>query len=318
MDSEQFWFLEDGDMDGVDFQPLPADELGDVERHVELVRHLQELHQLYEIVLFNLDVMRHNYDWRSSGEVRYKGKPAVEHTHFIAVNALIVNLIGSARTLTESMDCYIKENYPAGDPAAQAYFDFSRHIYDKCFAYRFLIRLRDFSQHGHPPVSLRGTNYAFDLRQIVETPHFNHNPRIKEQLETAVKEIMEGMHGYPTVGVTMTVAEFTVGLLKIYDHFLTCVEPELKRSNRRFCSILEAHPENVWPGEGERPDFFIYDIRDSNAQTVIVGDDTMEMLGNYRREEQETLAVYQKDWDGLKEAVVAVGKDGEKHPFSIL
>lgn len=316
MDSERFFFT-NGELDDIPFQPLPPEELEDAAHHVEIVRHLQEIQQLFQMVLFNLRVMRDNYKWMSDGEVRYKNRPAEGQEHFIAVNALIVNLIGSARTLTEAMDCYIKEAEPKGSAAAQSYLDFSHQIYDSCFAYRFLIRLRDFSQHGHPPVSRLDANYRFDLRQITEMPHFDHNRQIKEQLDAAVREIMEAYHNQPTLGVTLTVAEFTVGLFRIYDHFLTCVETHLRDSLSRFREILAAHPENVNQWE-DGPQFFIYDFRDGNAHTVLVDDDAMEMLENFQQEAKETLQTFQHGWDQLKEGMIFLGRDGEKKEMSIL
>ena len=59
MDSERFFFS-NGELDNIAFQPLRPDKLKDAAHHVEIVRHLQEIQQLYQIVLFNLRVMRDN------------------------------------------------------------------------------------------------------------------------------------------------------------------------------------------------------------------------------------------------------------------
>ncbi len=316
MDSERFFFT-DGELDGIPFQPLPPEELEDAAHHVEIVRHLQEIQQLFRMVLFNLRVMRDNYKWMRSGEVRCKDRPAEGRDHFIAVNALVVNLIGSARTLTEAMDCYIKEAEPKGSAAAQSYLDFSHQIYDHCFAYRFLIRLRDFSQHGHSPVSQQGADYRFDLRQITEMPHFDHNRQIKQQMDAAVREILEEYRDQPTLGVTLTVAEFTVGLFRIYNHFLICAEAHLRESMARFREILAAHPENANQWE-DGPQFFIYDFRNGNAHAVFVDGDTMKMLKNFQQEAKETLQTFQHDWDQLKEGMIFIGSDGEKKEMSVL
>ena len=57
-------------------------------------------------------------------------------------------------------------------------------IYDKKFSYRLLIRLRDFSRHGHLPVYISEDNKcSFDLDQILYTPHFNLNKKIKEEMQ---------------------------------------------------------------------------------------------------------------------------------------
>ena len=310
MDSERL-VLFDEPLKDFSFQELSSEDLICVERHVELVRHLQELHQLYEIVLFNLRIMRHNYEWINSGDVLYKGAPAEGPEHFTAVNAMIVNLIGSARTLTESMDCYMKENFPDNDPDAQSFFDFSHHTYDTCFAYRFLIRLRDFSQHGHPPVSQTGSKYSFDLRQIEKMPHFTHNKQIKTELDAAVKTIMEDFHGQPTLGVTMTVAEFSVGLLKVYSHFLTCIEPSIIDSFSHFRTILNRYPENIRQGDEETPSLFFFSIEDGLANCVYPEDNAVELLSKYQNAVNETLVEFTADWKYLTEGTLQIKREGD-------
>ena len=310
MDSERFFFL-DQEMDVSEVQELLPDEQRDFEHHVEICRHLQEIHQLYQIVLFNLSIMRHNYVWINTGDVYYKRHPAEGERHFINVNAMIINLIGSARTLTESMDCYMAENYEPNDPSSRAYFDFTHAVYDRCFAYRFLIRLRDFSQHGHPPVSNTGANYYFDLRQIYHMPHFTHNKQMKAQLSSAVTEIMDIFHDTPTLGITMTVAEFIVELWKIYQYFLSCVETHLRESFEQIKAIQDRYPENVRFASNTFPGTFIYAIKDRHADVVTVDSNAMEMLRKYQMEAEDTLKDYQKDWIGLKSAMKFITTDGQ-------
>ena len=57
MDSEQFFYL-DEELDVSEVRELQSDELRCVEHYVEVTRHLQEIQQLYQIVLFNLSIMR--------------------------------------------------------------------------------------------------------------------------------------------------------------------------------------------------------------------------------------------------------------------
>lgn len=310
MDSEQFFFIDEElnvDFSGV--QELSLDKLKCIEHYVEISRHLQEIHQLYQIVLFNLRIMRHNYLWISNGEILYGEMPAKGDEHFIAVNSMIINLVGSARTLTESMDCYIKENYDSESSNAQSYRNFSSSIYDSSFAYRFLIRLRDFSQHGHPPVSQNDANYAFDLRQILEMPHFAHNKLIKEQISAAVTEIMEGFSGSPRLSVTMTVAEFTVGLWQVYDYFLTCVEAHLRESFVQTQEIMAQYPDNIILKTDDFSGLFVYAIKDGHAHVFTVGEDTMEMLRKFQLEAKGTLEDFQEDWEQLKKDAICMKRD---------
>ncbi len=132
--------------------------------------------------------------------------PANSGADYISVNSHIINIISAGRTLIESMECYIKNNSDIGD-AKQKYLDYYHNTYDSSFAYRFLIRLRDYSQHGHLPVSSTGNNYYFDLIQISNKPHYNHNKTFETQMKSIIDEILEKYHNTPTISLTETLAE---------------------------------------------------------------------------------------------------------------
>ena len=68
MDSEQFFSL-DEELDVSDALALQPDELNCMEQYVGMIRHLQEIHHLYQIVLFNLNIMRNNYTWMNNGDI---------------------------------------------------------------------------------------------------------------------------------------------------------------------------------------------------------------------------------------------------------
>lgn len=224
---------------------------------------------------------------------------------------MIINLIGSARTLTESMDCYVDEIFESESTDVEAFHGFTHSIYDGCFAYRFLIRLRDFSQHGHPPVSQKDMNYFFDLRQILEMPHFTHNKQIKEQLSASVAEIMDAYHGYPHLGITMTVAEFTVGLWNVYHYFLSCVKTHLQKSFTQAQTIIERYPKNIVLKKDEFSGLFVYSVNDKHANVITVGENTIEMLEQFQLEAKRTLEIFQENWDELKKGVFLLKKMGK-------
>lgn len=54
------------------------------------------------------------------------------------------------------------------------------------------MKLRDFSQHGHLIVSRDYQNkYYFDIEQILSTPHFNINKKLKPEMKNIRQEIYE-------------------------------------------------------------------------------------------------------------------------------
>ena len=123
--------------------------------------------------------------------------------------------------------------------------DFYHITYDSSFPYRFLMRMRDYSQHGHLPVNRNEAWYGFDVYQVLNKPHFKHNGLIKQQLENAVKEVLEVYGDIPRLSLAMTLAEFTANLLAIYHQFWVSVEPKLLDSEKKFKKLIANHPENV-------------------------------------------------------------------------
>ena len=172
----------------------------------------------------------------SDGKVLKNGEPAISEDDFIAINAMVNNLISAGRTLVESMECYISERHSEDDSDCKAYMDFYHITYDSSFPYRFLMRMRDYSQHGHLPVIRNEVWYGFDLYQVLNKPHFKHNGLIKQQLENAVKEVLEVYGDIPRLSLAMTLAEFTANLLAIYHQFWVSVEPKLLDSEKSLKS----------------------------------------------------------------------------------
>jgi len=66
----------------------------------------------------------------SDGKVLKNGEPAISEDDFIAINAMVNNLISAGRTLVESMECYISERHSEDDSDCKAYMDFYHITYD--------------------------------------------------------------------------------------------------------------------------------------------------------------------------------------------
>ena len=164
METEQtFRFSED--FPEPPFSELMEGELEAVKQYVELTRHLQELHQLFQIFKFDLDSFLSRYRVTISGEVFRDNVLADSDDDYIAINAGIISIISAGKTLVESMRTYVRENYGEESKVYSTFETFCSNVYDNAFAYRLLMRLRDYAQHGHLPVNERKGWYGFDLKQ---------------------------------------------------------------------------------------------------------------------------------------------------------
>lgn len=304
MDTEKTFVLRD---QNVEFSAaeLSPDEVELSKNYVELTRHLQEIRHLYLMFQYGLDCIDSKYILMSNGKLLKNNEPAITEADFIAINAMVNNLISAGRTLVESMECYVSENYPKENSDRKGYMDFYHKTYDGSFPYRFLIRMRDYSQHGHLPVNQYGEWYGFDLYQVLKKPHYKHNGMIKQQLENVVKEAMDIYGDIPRLSLAMTLAEFTAYLLAIYHQFWVAVEPAMTASEKKFKELIANHPENVNVVGDENVSLFIYDIdADGLAHMVFVDDDVSQMVSMFKIEAKEVADRYMNSWHQLKQGTL--------------
>ena len=304
MDTEKAFVLRD---QNVEFSAaeLSLDEVELAKNYVELTRHLQEIRHLYLMFQYCLDCIDSKYVLMSDGKILMNNEPAITEADFIAINAMVNNLISAGRTLVESMECYITENYQNDNFDRKGYMDFYHKTYDSSFPYRFLIRMRDYSQHGHLPVNQYDEWYGFDLYQVLNKPHFKHNALIKQQLENAVKEVIDIYGDIPRLSLTMTLAEFTAYLLSIYYQFWDSVEPAINVSEKKFKELITSHPENVNVVGDENVSLFIYDVdADGMAHMVFTDDDASQMISMFKTEAKEAADLYMNSWHQLKQGTV--------------
>ena len=130
MDTERL-ILTDGGKRPNNLQKLSPQDIIIAETYVETTRHLQEIHQLYQIFIFQIENFLSRYTLYNSGGV-YKNHdvfdrllPADSDSDHIAINVHIISIISAGRTLSESMESYIKENYAPHSTDYRSYFDFS-------------------------------------------------------------------------------------------------------------------------------------------------------------------------------------------------
>lgn len=281
-------------------EELSENDLKIARHYVEITRHLQETHHLFLIFKNDIDNLQKEYVLENTGNVFCGQNPAENEDDYIAINAYTISIISAGRTLVESMECYIKNNTNIDDTAKQRYLDFYHKTYDSSFAYRLLIRLRDYSQHGHLPVSSMRNNYYFDLIQIVDKPHYNHNKTFENQMKNIIDEILTKYHDTPTIALTETLAEFVVKLLSIYKMFWYQTEDELNEAYNMFQNVISDYSDNIITQEDCLSGLFVYDIVGSNAHVVNSEDNVHEAFIKFKNEAE---ALYNEYNEAYKEVL---------------
>ncbi|HDL0990316.1 TPA: hypothetical protein PWT14_002828, partial [Enterococcus faecium] len=166
--------------------------------YVELTRHIIELDKLFNVFRYNLTNLLKHFTIFTNDLIESTGEKLTEDQYYYQINALTINLISSAKTLTESIEVCMKNFLAEKD-----FKSFKNKIlskpYDEHFSYRFLLHMRNYSQHGHLPVNIHQQRVYFDLDEILAMPHFDFNGQLKKELDVLRKDIYNQFRDSPRI-----------------------------------------------------------------------------------------------------------------------
>jgi len=272
---------------------------------VEKVRFIQEVEQLFCVYKSNLAVLLAVYTLYESDIVERKMElPCDCCTDYSNINAFVTNVISSGKTLINAMIVYIKNAY---GPGSSEYSEFKttypKKEYDDSFGYRFLTRLRDFSQHGHLPVSMmkteRGNVAWFDIDRILKTPHFHHNETIAANLEELRESILKDFGSTARIAFAFTIAQYNLSVVTIYSSFYGSVKDDFFRICDKVDNHLIEYPEAIIKADGYPNGMVGYLDDDDTSHLHIFNpeDKTREMFVGFSEKANITL---QKDTEEME------------------
>ena len=121
---------------------------------VDITTYIQEIEQLFRIFIINLKLILNFYRLGNDDKISRNYDFDLEDTDEYIINSLVINYISSAKTLKESIENFMKKFVVENNEINIKYNnECLKKLYDNVFPYRLLLRLRDFSQHGHLIVS---------------------------------------------------------------------------------------------------------------------------------------------------------------------
>jgi len=296
----------------IDLPLLPTfneEEISSILFYIEITRCIQEIYQLFQVFRFNFNNLFHFYTLFNTDKVKRKITFDFNTRDFFAINALTINYISSGKTLIEAIESSLKQNMGEG---SELYKIFKAKClnkkYDDCFSYRLLLRLRDFSQHGHLPVSMDYTGtYCFNLDHILLTPHFNHNSTLKQQMEKFTKELHEEHLKYPKIAFTYSFAEFNLCITEIYVEFLNVIESTLQTSVDKIKSLLFERPDIIHKSLDVFDGAVFYQIDDEKQiHSFNSQDDVITMFLGFKEEALKILKEEQAEWNRINSNIKKV------------
>lgn len=283
MKTEEYILLKNTniDLEKVELPILSKHEVSKIEELIEFTRHFQEIDQLYHIFKVNLKNILHYRLNIDDTIVRLINNDSQEDD-VIIINALVINYISSAKSFVESIECFIKDKLNQGT-LDEFKNNCSSKIYDERFSYRLLIRLRDYAQHGHLPVYMSyDKKCSFDLDQILYTPHFSHNKKLKEEIISIREKILEQYQDNPRIMFTRTIAEFNICIIEIYIYFIDTIIEKMKQIVDDFRLLIKERPEIIYTSKDELNGFILYDMKDGSIQGMNPKEEPLEMINKIK------------------------------------
>ncbi|HBA0856837.1 TPA: hypothetical protein J8Y08_001407, partial [Enterococcus faecium] len=231
--------------------------------YVELTRHIIELDKLFNVFRYNLTNLLKHFTIFTNDLIESTGEKLTEDQYYYQINALTINLISSAKTLTESIEVCMKNFLAEKD-----FKSFKNKIlskpYDEHFSYRFLLHMRNYSQHGHLPVNIHQQRVYFDLDEILAMPHFDFNGQLKKELDVLRKDIYNQFRDSPRISYVYTVAKFNLVITEIYFNYLKEIKPILIKLNDEKNELLLNTKFQLINSDGSSSDMLFYEFDGEN------------------------------------------------------
>ncbi|WP_316481060.1 hypothetical protein [Enterococcus faecium] len=244
--------------------------------YVELTRHIIELDKLFNVFRYNLTNLLKHFTIFTNDLIESTGEKLTEDQYYYQINALTINLISSAKTLTESIEVCMKNFLAEKD-----FKSFKNKIlskpYDEHFSYRFLLHMRNYSQHGHLPVNIHQQRVYFDLDEILAMPHFDFNGQLKKELDVLRKDIYNQFRDSPRISYVYTVAKFNLVITEIYFNYLKEIKPILIKLNDEKNELLLNTKFQLINSDGSSSDMLFYEFDGENYHCFNRKDNSISM-----------------------------------------
>lgn len=235
-----------------------------LEKYVEITRYVYEINNLFRIFRCNLENILNTFELRLNGALKRNKNIGYTETNYVLINTWTNNYIASARTLTESIEAWLKSN----DEILFNKFkkDFLSKTYDEKFSYRFFNQIRNFTQHGHLAVDfdLDG-KFCFDFRKILQVKNFSISSKMNEELESIKKEISEVYGDAPYISYVRMIAEYNLAITNIYNSFLNEIESILNFRITSLNDLLKTVSDNLSESNFVKDSLLIYDFEEETG-----------------------------------------------------
>jgi hypothetical protein len=302
-----------------------TDEQEQLVFHMEIDRHIRELVLLFKVFRFNMLSLRDtfhlttadnliknetlSFEVNSLGKISPKDKFNGEIDESIEINALTINFMAAGRTvidcITNAINGDFSDSFPPPEGLTEQWLS---KVYDDNFHYRFLVTMRNYTQHGHLPVSVVDGKFGFDFHQILRTRHAKHNAARAKEMEDIVNEIICEDSTYPRFTFTHTIAECNLCVTEVYVDFLNKMKEVWRESNKRVKALATQHPNNVISSTDGNYHSLIFILEDESTHNIFLENNSVNEFNVFLNEAKKILREEKSKVNVLRRAVKFVVK----------
>ena len=285
MESENYIYIEDlkFNIDSLNIIRLSKEE-NEVFKFFSVAnRNIQEIEKLFNIYRCNLNIMLESIAIKSTDEIIVK--KTYSQSEYILVNTLLVNLISSGKTLIETIEKFTNCIDEKEKSEIKFKYNWISKIYDTSFAYRFLIFLRNYSQHGNIPVSNDyGNQYCFSLDKILNTKSFNFNKNIKDEMEGLRIEVYNKFHEYPNLSFSNTIINYNYCIHLLYFNYYKSIRKVIYNMFKEVKCITKENPNLIHHETKELDNKIVFYDEENNIHVYPNDDGFLKTFDEYKHE----------------------------------
>lgn len=267
--------------------PILSDDEEELINHfLRSTKWMLEVEQLFGVYRVNLDLLKQSVTFYTDDRIECNmPMPNMECTPFTLVNTLVINYLASAKGLTDAIDTYIMTLFNFNVKAKLAEFKslYTSKEFDSSFNYRLLYHLRNYSQHGHLPVSvyqIDGINHAsIDLNQIKNTLNFDVDLELIEPLIDEMDD--KGLNAM--VSLSLAILEYNASIARIYHGLFIFSRETMFKLKRQIRELIKKCPELIYKSKGPLYRAVVFCACDNQVHVFWLEDDTIGTFKNYQR-----------------------------------
>lgn len=197
-------------------------ELITLQTHIAEIHNYEKIKRLFEIVSLNSNEFVHKSKesllYMINNSLSVGGNKEEYYKQHLDFNRMFLNYLSSFRTFVDHNETSIKRKYGTDSHEAREFKKITNNIYDKYFSYRFLCKLRNYSQHCGLPIE--------DI-EVSATMQADNSFKGEGKIEFSTKELLANYDGwgpvkrdlekYTSLSVYPIMKEMETALFELWD-----------------------------------------------------------------------------------------------------